>query len=363
MKLNIGKRIKELRRSKDITQEEFAEYLGVSYQSVSRWENGVCYPDMELLPIMADFFSVTVDSLMGVDDAIEKEKVNRYLEEFQNAISTGDVNACIEIARKGVADYPNNYTLLNKLMFALFVAGDDDGNIPEWKENRKKYDEEIIRIGERIMKYCPDPDLRLEATARLAFQHCEMGRKKKGRDVYETLPSMEQCREQNIWWALEDNEKLPFLREKIRNEYNILSSSVWLLGESGCLSDEESLAVMKKLYDLQGIILDNQNSLDSWGEARIPFVIAEIYMRLNDTASAFNYLNKAAQAAKRFDERPDKQQLNSLLLGEIAQKRTVFQTSDTRSLCEIMKETWLSDEEFDSVRDTDEYKEVIKTIS
>ena len=66
--------------------------------------------------------------------------------------------------------------------------------------------------------------------------------------------------------------------------------------------------------------------------------------------------------AKRFDERPDKQQLNSLLLGEIAQKRTDFQTSDTRSLCEIMKETRLSDEEFDSVRDTTEYKEILNMI-
>ena len=363
MKLNIGNRIKELRRSKDITQEEFAEYLGVSYQSVSRWENSICYPDMELLPIMADFFGVTVDSLMGVDDAIEKEHVKRYLDEFQNAISVGDVSACIEIARKGANEYPNNYALLNKLMFALFVAGDDDGNVPDWKENRQKYDDEIIRIGERIMKYCPDPDLRLEATARLAFQHCEMGRKRKGRELYETLPTMEMCREHNIWWALEDDEKLPFLREKIRNEYNYLRSSIWLLGESGCLSYEESLAVMKKLYDLQDVILDNQCSPDTWGEARILFVIAEICMRLNDTASAFDYLNKAALAAKRFDKRPDEQHLNSLLLGEITQKRSDFQTSDTRSLCEIMKETWLPDKEFDSVRDTDEYKEVIKTIS
>lgn len=312
---------------------------------------------------MADFFSVTVDSLMGVDDAIEKEKVNRCLEEFQNAISKGDVNACIEIARKGVTDYPNNYTLLNKLMFALFVAGDDDGNIPDWKENRQKYDDEIIRIGERIMKYCPDPDLRLEATARLAFQHCEMGRKRKGRELYETLPTMELCCEHNIWWALEDDEKLPFLREKIRNEYNYLRSSIWLLGESGCLLYEESLDVMKKLYDLQDVILDNKCSPDTWGEARIPFVIAEICMRLNDTASAFDYLNKAALAAKRFDKRPDEQQLNSLLLGEITQKRSDFQTSDTRSLCKIMKETWLLDEEFNSIRETSEYNKIIEMIS
>lgn len=362
MKLNIGNRIKELRRSREITQEEFADYLGVSYQSVSRWENSVCYPDMELLPVMADFFGVTVDSLMGVDDVIEKERVSHYLDDFQNAISKGKIRACIEIARKGVNDYPNNYALLNKLMFALFVAGDDDGNIPDWEDNRKKYDDEIIRIGERIMKYCPDLDLRLEATARLAFQHCEMGRKEKGREIYETLPTMEQCREQNIWWALQESERLPFLRNKIKCEYEILRSSIWLLGESGYLPEEESLSVMKKLYDLQNIILDNQSSLDSWGESRIPFVIAEIYLRLNDTASAMKYLTKAAQAAKAFDERPEVQQSNSLLLGDITAKKTDFQTSDTRTLCEIMKESWLQDEKFDLIRESTEFKMIIDSL-
>ena len=44
MKLNIGDNIKRLRREKILTQEEFSVILGVSYQSVSRWENGTCYP-------------------------------------------------------------------------------------------------------------------------------------------------------------------------------------------------------------------------------------------------------------------------------------------------------------------------------
>ena len=162
--------------------------LGVSYQSVSRWENNVCYPDMELLPVMANFFGITVDQLLCVDDIIEKEQVQKYLDEFQEAISRGDVYGCIEIARRGVAVYPNNYTLLNKLMYALFIAGDSDGNIPEWQENMQKHDAEITALGERIMKYCPDQNIRLEATARLAFQHCEMGRREVGRALYETLP-------------------------------------------------------------------------------------------------------------------------------------------------------------------------------
>ena len=48
MKLNIGNNIRMLRRAADMTQEELADRLGVTYQSVSRWENGGTYPDMEL---------------------------------------------------------------------------------------------------------------------------------------------------------------------------------------------------------------------------------------------------------------------------------------------------------------------------
>ena len=116
MRLKIGETIKYLRKEKNITQEELADCLGISYQSVSRWETGVCYPDLELLPVMSDFFGVTVDKLLGVDENVEQEKVAQYLLRFQEAISQGKVYDCIAIAREGVAEYPNNFALLNKLM-------------------------------------------------------------------------------------------------------------------------------------------------------------------------------------------------------------------------------------------------------
>ena len=112
-------------------------------------------------------------------------------------------------------------------MYALFISGSEDGNIPEWKENKEKYDTEIIALGERIMKYCPDQNIRLEATARLAFHHCEMGRKTIGRAIFETLPSMEYCKESNIWWGLNDNEKLPYTRERIRKGYETMSAGIY----------------------------------------------------------------------------------------------------------------------------------------
>ena len=63
MKLTIGENIRDHRRKQDLTQEELAERLGVSYQSVCRWENGTTYPDIELLPAITKLFGITVDEL------------------------------------------------------------------------------------------------------------------------------------------------------------------------------------------------------------------------------------------------------------------------------------------------------------
>ncbi len=53
MKLNIGENIRNCRRKMNLTQEQLAEKLGVSFQSVSRWENDLTYPDTELLPVLS----------------------------------------------------------------------------------------------------------------------------------------------------------------------------------------------------------------------------------------------------------------------------------------------------------------------
>lgn len=73
MKLKIGEKIREYRRNENLTQQQFAEKLGVSFQSVSRWENEETYPDMELLPAIAGVLNVSIDVLMGIKE-IEKEK-------------------------------------------------------------------------------------------------------------------------------------------------------------------------------------------------------------------------------------------------------------------------------------------------
>lgn len=64
---NIGSTILTLRKEKNITQEELAQILGVTNQAVSKWERGGSSPDVELLPLIADYFAVSIDKLFGRD--------------------------------------------------------------------------------------------------------------------------------------------------------------------------------------------------------------------------------------------------------------------------------------------------------
>ena len=360
MKLNIGETIKKLRKEREITQEEFAEIFGVSCQSVSRWENNSCYPDIELIPTIAAFFDISTDKLMGVDEIAEKKAVDKYLKDFQAAISVGNIDECIRVARAGVAEFPNNYVLLNKLMYALFVATSDDADIVDWKENRQKYDAEIVALGERIMKYCPDTNIKYEATDRLAFHHCEMGRKQQGRAIYETFPPMAYCKEWSLKWALSDDEELPHWRKFILQAYYALSDGLWQLVD--LVSDEEAVTICEKSHALDHIIFDNDPPSDSWCSANHYFDYAKRLVKVNRIEEAIENLKICIKHAYKFENRSDEIKTTSLLIGERIKKRTDFATADSRPLHEIVRDKWLAEKEFDAIRDTEEFKAILEQL-
>lgn len=79
MVCKIGEKIRQLRLTHKMTQEQLADRLGVSYQSVSRWENGITYPDIEFLPAIAKHFSVSLDYLLGQDDAEKQKQIKKRI--------------------------------------------------------------------------------------------------------------------------------------------------------------------------------------------------------------------------------------------------------------------------------------------
>ena len=87
MKLNLGNQIRINRRRMNLTQEQLAEKFGTSPQAISRWEIGATYPDIEMLPMIASFFEMSVDALLGVT---EEEKA-KFCIELQQSFETAVV--------------------------------------------------------------------------------------------------------------------------------------------------------------------------------------------------------------------------------------------------------------------------------
>ena len=110
MKLAIGENIRNFRKKNDLTQEALADRLGVSYQSISRWENGTTYPDLELIPAIAEVLSVTIDELLGMSQ-IEKEKraVQAFDELRRECIKTDyDADKIVDLLRDIRRNYLNS---------------------------------------------------------------------------------------------------------------------------------------------------------------------------------------------------------------------------------------------------------------
>lgn len=80
MDFNLGSVIKRLRTEQGVTQDALAEYLGISYQAVSKWETGTTLPDITLLPKLAVFFGVRIDELFSVGHEDELERIDTMLQ-------------------------------------------------------------------------------------------------------------------------------------------------------------------------------------------------------------------------------------------------------------------------------------------
>lgn len=75
--INIARAIINKRREKGLTQDDLANYIGVSKASVSKWETGQSYPDITFLPQLAAFFNISIDELMGYEPQMSKENIRK----------------------------------------------------------------------------------------------------------------------------------------------------------------------------------------------------------------------------------------------------------------------------------------------
>lgn len=147
MKINMGENIRKYRKNMDLTQEQLAEKLGTTVQSVSRWECGSTYPDMEMLPAIASVFQVTVNDLFYCSDE-EREKfcddLSWKLEKAAEEANAEKVVSVLKEIRRNFDEY-HDYC----------AWGIYHGLYKNHLEESKEVMEQLRSLTGEIMRFCP----------------------------------------------------------------------------------------------------------------------------------------------------------------------------------------------------------------
>lgn len=108
--IGIAKILVSKRKEKGVTQDELANYIGVSKASVSKWETGQSYPDITLLPRLAAYFNISIDDLMGYEPQLTKADIRKLYHKLTAEFSSAPVDEvmvhCREIVKKYYACFP-----------------------------------------------------------------------------------------------------------------------------------------------------------------------------------------------------------------------------------------------------------------
>jgi len=190
--LYIAENVRALRKANDMTQEEVAEKLGVSPQSVSKWERGDTYPDITLLPSIANLYKTSVDALIGMDKINDAEARTAVFFEGQKRLREGDNDGAASIFEEALKLYPDDENIIMEL--ALVLAHDSEPG----KLNR------AIELCERLLSNNPSENVQYTARAALCYTYLKTGNKDKAILTAQKLPHSHVCRE-NIIAEIEKN--------------------------------------------------------------------------------------------------------------------------------------------------------------
>ena len=208
MSKNFSDNFKSMRKQRGLTQEQIAETLGVSCQAVSKWETNSSYPDISLLPIIADYFGVSVDYLIGHDTSKQVEEINTVCVEVGELFDQGRAWEAISILREMLIKHPGNEKLMYNLAWAL------SGTCKDSEENYQ----EAILLYHKILEISTDTEMRTKVSRDLIYRYYTLGDIEKAKYFANTLPSFELCREYNVGRGniLDGRELSDYLRTNIQ---------------------------------------------------------------------------------------------------------------------------------------------------
>jgi len=211
MPLDLGTRIRQFRRRDGRTQKALATALGVTSQAVSRWESNGSYPDMTLLPAIANYFGITMDELFGYTSSREEKLATQLtriheLKEQNNGQDTC-MDECIVLARETLLEYPGNAKVMLCLASVLYQAGyvrqgehhlmDTHGYQVCDTQRHRSYAEwrEAITLYEKALQGLEEGQLRRQAVRELSQLYVNTGEYERALALADAAPDLWGCRE------------------------------------------------------------------------------------------------------------------------------------------------------------------------
>lgn len=328
MQLNLGTKIRELRRRDGRTQDNLAEALGVTAQAISRWESGGSYPDMEMIPSIANYFHISIDELFGYHDKRE-EKIKTILENatkilakqgfkmYQGSLSE-EVGECVNMLRTAAEEFPNEPKILIKLAKALQMWGwnkygakghpaNSSGIIEDDVEYNSKnvYWQEAVFVYEKLLKLNPSAEDLETAIRQIIPLYCRMGEYEKAKALANDQNTIIICKELLLPMATVGEEKARYQSERIMA---LLSNLRFAISESVAMRPAVSsseygrqiLLSVIKLYET--VFIDGRCGKWHWDIGHLYLTLAH-YELDNDGSmeKVLNYFDKGFDHCKEYN--------------------------------------------------------------
>ena len=357
MTVKIGEKIKDLRKKADVTQEKFAEYLGVSPQAVSKWEVEGCYPDLELLAPMASFFNITIDELMGFDSVKNKEKIDEIFKLAHEKSNKGLLAEELELIRNAIQEFPNNYNLLAHLAHILRMIK------TKTDEEKQKNLREAIAINERILDDCTDDEIRDGVLQKLAFCYKDVGEKEKAVAAARKLAYIYCSSDQVLAHIYEGEELYELLVNNVRAHIDLLTGTLMQIGRSKYQGDlNKKIKVYKKAVDIIELMWENGDYGFYNGRlAEFYIDMSKSYIALEDFENALGCLEKMAKYAIAYDT-AEKMNHTSVIFEDTEYNPSSPTKNYDYNDCYKFLHTCGMNEKFISIKDNERYKAVIAQL-
>lgn len=174
MEIRMGRKIKALRKQKNISQEVLAQVLGVSFQAVSKWETGATMPDVALIPAIAGFFEVSTDELFDFNLLEQERKVMDICGAAADIRDERPAEA-EAMLREGLKQFPGNEIILNNLLYTM--------RAPERNE-------EVVTLCKSILEVTRLDDVKYDVLRILAETYHAMGEQSLVKPTLEQIPEI-----------------------------------------------------------------------------------------------------------------------------------------------------------------------------